>query len=78
MPEVTRRQAVTRVRNEIPSGMTSSEELVALCPKCKAFETLWFNGDKMVPTRKYIQIGKRVYHDCGSQEPCHLLTRFQK
>jgi hypothetical protein len=78
MPEVTRPQEMTRALSEIPRGMTSSEELVAFCPKCKAFETLWFNGDEMVPTRKYIQIGKRIYHDCGSEEPCRLLTRFQK
>jgi hypothetical protein len=78
MPEVKQPQEMTRARNEIPSGMTSSEELVTFCPKCKAFETLLFNGDEMVHTRKYVQIGKQVYHDCGSEEPCRLLTRFQK
>ena len=78
MSEVTQQKEMTRARNEIPQGMASSEELVAFCPKCKAFETLWFNGDEMVHTRKYIQDGKRVYHDCGSEEPCQLLMRFQK
>jgi hypothetical protein len=78
VPDVKQPQEMTRARDEIPSGMTSSDELVAFCPKCKAFETLWFNGDEMIPTRKYVQVGKRVYHDCGSQEPCQLLTRFHK
>jgi len=78
MPEVTQQKEITRARNEIPQDMASSEELVALCPECKSFETLWFNGNQMIHTRKYVQIGRRVYHDCGSEEPCRLLTRFQK
>ena len=77
MTEVTGQKDQTRVSDEIPRGMTS-EEMVAFCPECKAFETLWFSGDEMVHTRKYVQIGQRVYHDCGSRKPCQLLTRFQK
>lgn len=73
MPEVTQQKEMARASDEIPKGMTSSEELVAFCPECKAFETLWFNRDEMVHTRKYIQKGTRVYHDCGSEEPCRLL-----
>lgn len=55
-----------------------TDELVAFCPKCKAFETLWFTGDMLVQTRKFSQDGSRVYHDCGSEEPCRLLLRFLK
>ncbi len=54
------------------------DELVAFCPSCKAFETLWFADDSLVPTRKYCQVGRRVYHDCGSDEACRLLLRFVK
>ena len=78
MAEVTGQEEKTRVSDEIPRGLIPSEEIVAFCPKCKAFETLWFNGDEMINTRKYFQSGKRVYHDCGSAEPCQLLMRFQK
>ncbi len=49
-------------------------ELVAFCPGCKAFETLYFAGDILVQTRKFNQEDGRVYHDCGSDEPCHLLV----
>ena len=27
-------------------------------------------------TRKFAQRDARVYHDCGSNEPCRLLPRF--
>ncbi len=57
---------------------TEMDELLAFCPKCKAFETLWFADDSLVPTRKYLQVGGRVYHDCGSDEACRLLLRFVK
>ena len=57
---------------------TEMDELVAFCPKCKAFETLWFSDENLVPTRKYLQVGQRVYHDCGSDEACRLLLRFVK
>lgn len=60
------------------SGSVPTDELVAFCPKCMAFETLWFSGDVLVQTRKFTQHGPRVYHDCGSDEPCRLLLRFLK
>lgn len=50
----------------------SSDEVVAFCPACKAFQTLWFTGTRMTPTRKFSQHGEQVYHDCGSKEPCRL------
>lgn len=49
-----------------------SDEVMALCPLCKTFETLWFTGSRLVQTRKFIQYGDKVYHDCGSDEPCSL------
>ncbi len=57
---------------------TDMDELVAFCPNCKAFETLWFSEESLVPTRKFLQVGRRVYHDCGSDQACRLLLRFVK
>jgi hypothetical protein len=47
-------------------------EMMALCPACKAFQTLWFTEGRLTPTRKFSQYGDQVYHDCGSKEPCRL------
>ena len=65
-------------RKAVRISPTDMDELVAFCPNCKAFETLWFSDDSLVPTRKFLQIGRRVYHDCGSDEACRLLLRFVK
>ena len=64
--------------DEVFPNVAPLEELVAVCPKCKAFETLWFSGDRLISTRKFHQSGTHVYHGCGSDEPCRLLIRFQK
>jgi hypothetical protein len=55
---------------EKPSS--GNEEVTAFCPKCKALQTVWLNGDMLLPTRKYTQVGKNVYHNCGSKQPCRL------
>jgi len=49
-----------------------SGEVVVLCPGCKALQTLQVMGDSILPTRKYYQKGRQVYHDCGSAQPCRL------
>lgn len=49
-----------------------SGEVVGLCPKCKALQTIQVAGDSILPTRKYAQRGRQIYHDCGSPEPCRL------
>jgi hypothetical protein len=55
----------------------ATKEYVASCPKCKTFETLWFKGDIMTPTKKFVQRKNgRVFHDCGAEEPCQLFPRF--
>jgi hypothetical protein len=53
-------------------------ELVASCPKCKTFETLYFEGEVMVPTKSFRQNGdSKVYHICpGPDVPCRLFPRF--
>jgi hypothetical protein len=49
-----------------------SKEVMAFCPSCKAFETIWFSNGTLNQTRKFMQSGNHVYHDCGSNEPCRL------
>lgn len=41
-------------------------ELVASCPHCRTFETLLFRGEELVPTKRFMQRGDLIYHDCGS------------
>ena len=48
------------------------DEVIVVCPRCKALETLWLSGGSLVQTRKFKQLGSNVYHDCGSTEPCSL------
>lgn len=51
---------------------TQPREAVAFCPRCKAFQTVWLNGNRLMPTRKFSQEGGEIYHDCGSSQPCRL------
>jgi len=57
-------------------SIASTEELIAFCLKCKTFETLWFTSGTLMQTRKSGQTDTRVYHNCGSNEPCRLLSSF--
>lgn len=54
----------------------SPSEVVAYCPGCKTLESLSFSGSTLVTTRKFDQRGGRVYHDCGSSEPCRLYRAY--
>jgi hypothetical protein len=47
-------------------------ELLAQCPKCKTMETLQFVGSTLLRCRKFRQENGRIYHDCGSDQPCRL------
>jgi hypothetical protein len=47
-------------------------DILAQCPKCKTVETLQFVGHTLTPSRKFRQIEGRIYHDCGSLQPCRL------
>ena len=53
-----------------------SEEALAFCPGCKAFQTVWISGNKLMPTRKFTQEGNEIYHDCGSSQPCRLYRGY--
>ena len=56
-----------------PTGnATRSEEAVVICPRCKAIQTVWINGGSLMPTRKFMQVGDRIYHDCGADKACRL------
>ncbi len=54
----------------------SSDEIVAYCPNCATLETLEFTRAGLTKTRKFTQENGRVYHDCGSNEPCRLYRAF--
>jgi hypothetical protein len=49
-----------------------SLEMMAFCPGCKAIQTVWLNGDRLMSTRKFTQLGNHIYHNCGSSQPCRL------
>ena len=51
---------------------TPTVELMALCPACKAFETVCLKKGTLIQTRKFTQYGDHIYHDCGSSRPCRL------
>jgi hypothetical protein len=60
--------------NEIVNGLQKewSGDVVVFCPVCKAMQTLAIVEDTMLPTRKFTQIGDRIFHDCSSGRPCRL------
>lgn len=66
------------VKDERPSinakakNGTALEEAIAFCPRCKALQTVWVKSHTLMPTRKFTQEGTKIYHDCGSRQPCRL------
>ncbi len=75
MPLVLVRERQPPIIEEANSGL-SLEEVVAYCPVCKAFQTLWFTKGKLMQIRKFSQYGDKVYHDCGADKPCRLYRTF--
>jgi hypothetical protein len=49
-----------------------TEEVIAFCPGCKALQTVWLNGNTLMPTSKFTQEGNHIYHNCGERQPCRL------
>ena len=47
-------------------------EVMAFCPVCKAFQTVWLENNRLMSTRRFTQEGSQVYHNCGADQPCHL------
>ena len=66
-----RSQSQTLKRTAVRS-LPDVNELVVFCPGCKTLVTLWFNNSGLMPSRKFIQQGEQVFHDCGTPEPCRL------
>ena len=56
------------------------KEFIASCPGCKTFETLWFRGNVLMPTRRFNQKGDgKVYHDCGWEVSFQLFfSRYEE
>lgn len=63
-------ERVTRAREKRHVG--EPVEVMAFCPGCKAFQTVWLNENRLMSTRRFTQEGSRVYHNCGSEQACHL------
>ena len=57
---------------EVSGKQALARDLMAQCPGCKTVETLQFLGDRLVTCRRFTQTDGRVYHDCGSTQPCRL------
>lgn len=57
-------------------SMPDVHELVSFCPECKTLETMWFDVGWLMQTRKLIQQGERLFHDCGTPEPCMNTSSF--
>ncbi len=55
-----------------PAAVLRMYEAAALCPKCKAFQTISLVGERLVETRKFSQKDGQIFHDCGSNEPCRV------
>jgi hypothetical protein len=66
------------IENQTPSFTmadrfeSKTDEVMAFCPSCKAFETVYLNNNKLIKNRKFTQFGSHIYHDCGTNEPCRL------
>lgn len=55
----------------ISPGIT---DCLAYCPHCKAMQTVQFQRESLIPTRKFHEAAGRVWHDCGSPLACGLIT----
>lgn len=63
----------TAARKQIaPAAVLNVEEAIAVCPKCKAFQTVFFAGDTLMQTRKFSQKDGQIFHDCSPEQACRL------
>jgi hypothetical protein len=53
-------------------SVVQSGEAMVVCPKCKAIQSVWIQDGRLMPTRKFYQIGTGIFHDCGSTQPCRI------
>ena len=67
-PELT-----TKSQESVNLFSGPSEDFLAQCPSCKTIETITVSANsQLISTRKFYQMGKNVYHKCGSTQPCRL------
>jgi len=59
-----------------PRAPVRVREVIASCPNCGAFETIWIRGKTLVPTQKFYQRQGKIYHKCGKHIPCLLLKSW--
>ncbi len=52
----------------------SDNEVIALCPSCKALQPITVTSEGVVQTRRFVREGNNIYHDCGSHQPCRLFA----
>jgi hypothetical protein len=66
--------AVRETGNPTPAVVNPAdfEEVMVVCPGCKAMQSVQISGKRLLPTRKFTQVGPYIYHDCGSKSPCRL------
>jgi hypothetical protein len=62
----TAQKALWQVIDTIP------DEVLVFCPACKALDVVRFNGQNLIPTRKFTQQDNKVFHACGTETPCRL------
>jgi hypothetical protein len=67
-------QKIAPASEIVPANLT--DEVLAFCPRCKAFQTVWFKQGKLVQTRKFNQLDNHIYHDCGASNPCRIYRAF--
>ena len=69
---------LTAVRGERFAGVREKisvaepVEVMAFCPGCKAFQTVWLSGSRLMSTRRFSQEGSQIFHNCGSDLACQL------
>ena len=71
IPVLIRKTRPQRKR-EFDFSSLRAKEITAFCPHCKTIETLWLGDNRLMETRKFSQMGRQIYHDCGGSEPCRL------
>ena len=60
-----------QLRDDVWTG-----EVMAFCPECKFLQAISISGNALIPNRKFSQIGRRIYHECGSSQPCRLYNNW--
>jgi len=69
---------LTAVREQKLAGVSEKVnvaepvEVMAFCPGCKAFQTVWLKGNTLMSTRRFSQEGSQIFHHCGSDLACQL------